>query len=459
MKIGILPLYLKLYDEILPDKRNFFESFLNDLVRDLSTYGFSTIKSPICRVKSEFTKAIKLFEQEHVSCILTLHLAYSPSLESIEALSRTKLPIVVFDTTPDLDFSWEQSPDAIMYNHGIHGVQDMCNLLVRNKKPFLIEAGHWKNPETIRNLKSKINAAAIANEMKNMNVGLIGKPFKGMGDFSVPAPSLKKIGINVVKADPEDLAKLEKEINDSEIQSEMALVKEKFQVLDDALDVLQPSIHTGLMVRKWLNQNKLNALSINFEYAGKIKGLKLMPFFEISLALARGIGYAGEGDVLTASLVGSLLKAFPETTFTEMFCPDWKNGRVFLSHMGEWNVSLAHKKPVVKKYEFIFGKGMDTVRALGCLKAGRATFVNLAPLAKDDFRLLVAPGMMETPPQFDKMAETVHGWFRPDMQLEKFLAAYSEAGGTHHSALVYGDVAEELKNFATLMGWDFVIIR
>jgi len=32
--------------------------------------------------------------------------------------------------------------------------------------------------------------------------------------------------------------------------------------------------------------------------------------------------------------------AHPDTTFTEMFCPTG-GGRVFLSHMGEFNVNLA----------------------------------------------------------------------------------------------------------------------
>ena len=54
-----------------------------------------------------------------------------------------------------------------------------------------------------------------------------------------------------------------------------------------------------------------------------------LPFLEASKAMARGIGYAGEGDVLTSALVGTLLSVYPETSFTEMFCPNWKDGRYF----------------------------------------------------------------------------------------------------------------------------------
>ena len=49
-----------------------------------------------------------------------------------------------------------------------------------------------------------------------------------------------------------------------------------------------------------------------------------MPFLEIEKQMVRGIGYAGEGDVLTAALSAALASGFEETSFTEMFCPDWK---------------------------------------------------------------------------------------------------------------------------------------
>ena len=42
----------------------------------------------ICRLAGEFESAIEQFEREEVDCIITLHLAYSPSLEAIEAFLR-----------------------------------------------------------------------------------------------------------------------------------------------------------------------------------------------------------------------------------------------------------------------------------------------------------------------------------------------------------------------------------
>ena len=47
--------------------------------------------------------------------------------------------------------------------HGIHGVQDMCNLLVRNKKQFFIEAGHYKESDVIERVINRVKGIKIAN--------------------------------------------------------------------------------------------------------------------------------------------------------------------------------------------------------------------------------------------------------------------------------------------------------
>ncbi len=183
-----------------------------------------------------------------------------------------------------------------------------------------------------------------------------------------------------------------------------------------------------------------------------------MPFLEASKAMARGLGYAGEGDVLTASLVGALASVYPDTTFTEIFCADWGNGEVFLSHMGEMNLNLAAGKPRLVEKPFPWTDADNPVVALGCFRRGDAVLVNLAPMAGDAYTLVIAPVQMIEPKGEDRMADTIHGWFRPALPVNDFLAEYSRAGGTHHSALVYGAPVSELAGFAELMGWRAVVL-
>lgn len=175
--------------------------------------------------------------------------------------------------------------------------------------------------------------------------------------------------------------------------------------------------------------------------------------------MMKGTGYAGEGDVLTASLVGALGSTLGETTFTEMFCPDWSRGRVFLSHMGETNLELCAGKPKLMVKPFPWSDAEEPAVAVGRLKGGKAVLVNLAPGPGGSYRLILAEVDMLDVAGEDLLEGSVRGWFRPPVSLEEFLERYSRAGGTHHCALVYGDVTREIEGFGKLMNWQVRVIR
>jgi len=256
---------------------------------------------------------------------VTLHLAYSPSLESADALAATGLPLIVLDTTPTYDFGMAQHPDEIMYNHGIHGVQDMCNLLLRNGKRFQIEAGHWAESDVLNRVVDGVKAARLARLPRGSRVGVIGRPFPGMGDFQVPTGELcSSIGIETVAWDLLDVHAAADPIPDEWIEREIAEDAQRFDADGVDRDTLRQSIRSDLTVRRWIERNGLEAFTVNFLDVGRGSGLPGMPFLEASKAMARGVGYAGEGDVLTAALTGALLSVYPDSSFAEMFCPGLK---------------------------------------------------------------------------------------------------------------------------------------
>jgi len=459
LKIGLLPLYIKLYDDSWPELRAGVDGFYQTVARELENRELDVVTSPVCRIKAEFESAVRLFEAQKVDAIVTLHLAYSPSLESADVLARTQLPLIVLDTTPVFDFSPVQNPDEILYNHGIHGVQDMCNLLLRNGKSFLIEAGHWEKSDVLDRIKDCVKAVTIAENIKNARVGRLGGAFSGMGDFALPDDMLQSaIGIETVDFCGSDGSKLFEEVTNEQIDEEIERDRLDFAADDLNRDIYRQSAKANLAVRKWIEKNDLTAFTANFMGITKQCGIPCMPFLEASKAMARGTGYAGEGDVLTAALTGALLSVYPETSFVEMFCPDWANNSIFISHMGEMNVNLAAEKPVLKEKDYPFTDADNPVVAYGRFKGGEAVFVNLAPVKGDSFTLILAPVDMLEVQGEDKMEDSIHGWFKPKMPVAEFLAEYSKNGGTHHAAIVYGDALGVLKNFAEIMDWKSIVI-
>jgi len=460
IKIGFLPLWLKLYDDCCPEMRPKIEAFIALICAEYKKRDVEVITAPICRLKAEFSEAVKSFEEAQVDAILTLHLAYSPSLESAEVLAATDLPIVILDTTQDFEFGFDQNAEAIMYNHGIHGVQDMCNLLIRNEKKFMIEAGHWQESDVIDRTLTRLQACKMAGTMRKSRVGIIGKPFAGMGDFAIDFAVLKKtIGMEVTSINAEKFKGFMADISDEMIDAEIKSNIENFISGEYSEQAMRDTATTSLAVRSWLDCEKLNAFTMNFLNVTKASGIPVVPFLEASQAMTRGKGYAGEGDVLTAALVGALMTAFPETTFSEMFCPDWKGNKIFLSHMGEVNTDLCAEKSVLQEKPFPYTDAGNPVVATGCLKAGAAYLINIAPGANETYTLIVAPVEVCDTKGKETINDAIRGWFEPSILIDDFLADYSRFGGTHHLAISYNADEKILKDFAVNMGWKFTVIK
>jgi L-arabinose isomerase len=217
------------------------------------------------------------------------------------------------------------------------------------------------------------------------------------------------------------------------------------------------SARTGLAVQKWVDREELGAFTVNFLDVNRGSGIPTVPFLQASKLMAAGVGYAGEGDVLTASLVAALAAVYPQTSFTEMFCPDWQNGSIYLSHMGEINYLLVSGKPRLYEMDYRWSEADNPVYVAGRFRAGPFLLVNLAPL-QSGFRLIVAPATMLDVGGKDRMERSIRGWFKPSVPMPEFLSRYSTLGGTHHLAMCYGADASVIESFGRMMGWETELI-
>lgn len=461
-KIGFLPLYIKLYDDCGSGAigRPRLEPFYERMAKEFEARGFEVVREQFCRIKPEFAAAVAKFEQEEVDCIVTWHAAYSPSLECIDALAGTKLPIIILDTTETYDFSPEQNPTEISFCHGIHGVMDMCSLLNQRGKAFAICAGHIDHSDVMDRVAGYAKAARAAAALRGSRSGSIGGSFDGMGDFLISDEELKaRFDVDAVYPAKGEIEALRLAVTDEEIEAEIKENNELFYEIEPVdIEIHKETARNCIAIRRWIKNSNLDAFTVNFRMIGGESGITAMPFIEACKAMARGTGYAGEGDILTASLVGALIKAFGSATFAEIFCPDWKNDSLLISHMGEYNLALVKGKPGMKSIKFIYGEdAKDPVVAYGGYRAGKAVFINLFK-AFDGYKLFISPiEMLDAPERAFEFK--VRGWFKPVCPIPEFLEKLSHAGATHHSAIIYDATVEQMEFFASLCGLDTVVVK
>ncbi|MCP4640689.1 MAG: hypothetical protein GY851_09665 [bacterium] len=448
-RIGLLPLYLKLYDETRPEVRAGFDPFLKAITDGFAAEGVDVVCADVCRVEAEFKAAVAQFNDADIDLIVTVHLAYSPSLESAQTLASAKQPVLMLDTTMDAAFGLDVDPSRIMYNHGIHGVQDLASMLRRLGKRYAVVAGHVTESKVLKRAVAAARGALAARCLKTTKALRVGDSFEGMGDFAPVETIMNRfLGIACEQVGADAVAAEAGSVTDADVDAEMQRDRDAFQV-EASEDVHRRSVRVGLALRRLLEKGGYSALSVNFLAFDSPDGAaNTMPFLEICKAMARGYGYAGEGDVLTAALVGALSQSLGRTTFCEVFCPDWQGGSLFLSHMGEINPEIAADKPRLIEKDFPWTPA-ENPAAITCAPApGPAVLVNLAPGPRGKFGLIAAPVEVLGDTTNDEMRDSVRGWIKPSGPVETFLEQYSYHGGTHHSALVLGNQMEAIHAFA-----------
>jgi len=459
-RIGLLPLYLALYDKVVPQHRAGREAFARALADRLRARGLDVELAPVCCVRQEVEQAVHDLMARDIDLLATVHLAYSPSLESAEAIAETGLPLALLDTTGAPRFDEAATRDDMFENHGIHGVQDLASVLRAMERLYHVVVGHVADPAFLDEVVATARAARGVAALRSCTTLLIGTPFEGMGDFAVEASELHDtFATQVKKVGIERLAHAVARVTDAELDAEAKRDAASFDLSGVHAEVLRESSRVGLGLRSLLKKAGASAFSMNFQAFDRDSGTPTVPFLEASKAMARGIGYAGEGDVLTASFIAALMAGFGEATFTEMFCPDWAGNAIFMSHMGECNVALAAERPRIVEKDYAFGNVANPAVALMRVRPGPATLANIAASPDTGFSIIAAGVEVLDRALSPNFPDVPHFWIRPrEGAIRDFLRRYSEAGGTHHLALLPGGHTDGLRRMAKMLALEFTCL-
>jgi L-arabinose isomerase len=150
-KVGLLGLMVELYDRMFPELRAMMTGFAQELVDTLAP--FAEVDFPgVCNTRERVEQAVAHFEADDKDLLLVVLLTYAPSHIALRALKDTRLPIVIFNTqqlkgvTPAI-----VSMDTTR-NHGMHGVQDLANVLLRAGRQCHVVTGHYQDPRALREI-------------------------------------------------------------------------------------------------------------------------------------------------------------------------------------------------------------------------------------------------------------------------------------------------------------------
>lgn len=456
-RIGLLGVMQPLYDDMLPGITERQHGYAREIAAALSGVAEVSVAPP-ARGREDAEAAVRGFENDDLDGVLVVMLTYGPSLRVTRLFSRMRLPVCLANVQPDPAVTAEWDMADMTYNQGIHGAQDTANAMVRAGLPFEAVTEDFRARAFAERVGRWARAARAAAALGRLKVGVFGYPMNGMGDARFDESELiRGLGPEVVYIAQGELARAMAEPSAAEVKELLAGERERFEV-DERLSAEELDDHARyqLGIERVLERHGCAAYSAHFDALGEDGRFARLPMAAASSLMARGYGFAGEGDVPAASIVYAGHRLIGDGHFTEMYAMDFPGDSILMSHMGEGNWKVARDDEPVRliKRPLAIGGLDDPPTLLFRIAPGPATLASLVTLGGGRFRLVVAEGEVLDGPRLPAL-EMPYGQFRPDSGVRDCMDGWLRAGGTHHIVMNLGRRAEDWKVFCAAAGIEY----
>ena len=423
-----------------------------------------TVKSPeeIYAVCQEANVA-----KDCIGIIAWMH-TFSPAKMWIGGLKILQKPLLHLHTQFNRDIPWDTiDMDFMNLNQSAHGDREFGFIMSRMRLNRKVIVGHWQDEDVLDKINVWTRAAAGWNDWQGAKFVRFGDNMRYVAVTDGDKVEAEfKFGYSVNTHGIGDLVKVINEISDAAIDD---LIKEYADSYSLAKSLMKgeaqhrslreaAKIEVGLQT--FLEDGNFKGFTDTFE---DLHGMVQLPGISAQRLMAKGYGFAGEGDWKTAALVramkvmGSGLKggnSFMED-YTYHFEPN--NSMVLGSHMLEICPSIADGKPKCEIHPLGIGGKADPVRLVFNSAAGPAINASIVDMG-NRFRLIVNEVQaVKAKHDLPKLPVARVLW-KPLPDMRTGCAAWIYAGGAHHTGYSQNLTKEHMEDFASFANIEYVVI-
>jgi len=454
-RVGLLGIMQELYDDMIPGITDTQGAYAERIADRLEDRVDVTFRGP-ARNRNDIERQVCAFNEEGLDGILLVMLTYGPAMRTVRALSENELPLMLANVQPQRTITKDWDMDDLTYNQGVHGAQDLANTLVRLGEEAPIISEDWRSDRFADFVEDWARAAQAEQSLRDMRIARFGQ-MPGMGDIETDdAAFLRTLGPQVDNLSLGLVERRMQSVSNEAVAAAVAADEQQFQI-DEALSAEAHAYASRfeVAIQDLLDEEGYDGFSIYFDAVGDDGRFEQLHMLAASNLLAKGYGYAAEGDTCCTSLVTAGHRLAPDAHFTEMYAMDFERDSVLQSHMGEGNWRIAREDRPVRLIDRELGIGGlgNPPTVLFMAEPGPATLVSLAPIGGEEYRLVIATGEILDTEELPQV-EMPYFHFRPDSGVRPCLDGWLEAGGTHHQCLHLGDVSRRWEMMAQMAGID-----
>ena len=445
-------------DTVAKDSKEMVK-FLNEKIADIAELVLLPIveTSEICI--ENFKKV--MVEDDCIGVITWMH-TFSPAKMWIKGLSLLKKPLLHLHTQHNERLPYDSiDMDFMNLNQSAHGDREYGFILARMGIVHEVVAGYYKHDRVITHIKRFMEVAKAIDFSRHLKVASFGNNMREVavtdGDR---VESQIKYGWECNYYALGDLIEIIKGVSEDETDKKMEEYLEKYTLKTDNIKAVREQAKYEVGLDKFLAKNNIGAFTDTFQ---DLHGLRQLPGISAQNLMARGIGFAPEGDYKTSALSAVLMKMAENRNGATGFIEDYtydltENEELELaSHMLEVPPSFAATKPEIQVLPLGIGGKEDPARLVFDGVTGEGIQVTMVDMG-DRFRIICADIELVKQPYPMPKLPVARIMYRHKPNFEIGTAAWCYAGGAHHSVVSTALTRDDIAMFAKLTNSELITI-
>lgn len=395
--------------------------------------------------------------------VITWMHTFSPSKMWIGGLSLLNKPYLHLNTQFNKELPFDTIDMNFMNtNQSAHGDREHGFITARLRMRRKVICGYWENENFRSRIGGWMRSAAGAMASRDLKVMRLGDNMRYVavteGD---KVQAQKDLGWSVNTYGVGMLAENISTVTYAQIEKKLAEYKQKYILNTDNIDAVKYQAKLEIAMEQVLTDGGFSAYTNSFE---DLYGLDQLPGLASQNLMSKGIGFGAEGDWKSAALE-SVMTVMSEglekgLSFIEDYTYHLEEGNeaVLGAHMLEVSPAIAKGKPKIEVHPLGIGGKDDPARLVFEGKEGDAILATIVDMG-GRFRMIVHDVSAISPMRNMPNLPVASVMWRPMPDMITGNESWILCGGTHHSVISYDLTADIMRDFAEIMGIEFVHIN
>jgi L-arabinose isomerase len=462
LSIGLFGIGLDTYWPQFKGLRSRLLGYQKQIGQRIEGFGVRLVDAGLVDNPEKARDAASLLRREEVDLIFLYVSTYALSSTVLPVVQKAGVPVVVLNLQPVAQLDYQKfnalGDRGLMTGIWLEHCQscscpEIASVFNRAGISYHLVSGHLKDEAAWKEIQDWVEAAKVADAMRNNRVGVLGHYYCGMLDvYSDMTQQSAAFGNHFELLEMCELHDLREAVTATQIKSKLQEFRRTFEVTPECEAAeLKRAAQTSCALDTLIKKHNLGSLAYYYE------GTTGNPYQNIvtsviagnTLLTGRNVPVAGECEIKNVQAMKIMDSFGVGGSFSELYLADFKDDVVYLGHDGPAHFAIAEGGVKLVPLPIYHGKPGKGLSIQMTVKHGPVTLLSVVQRGDGTLLLLMAEGESVSGPILQ--IGNTNSRYRFSIGAKEFLNRWSKAGPAHHCAIGVGHIADKLEKLGQIL--------